>query len=205
MGIEKTKLIRKALILEWITVIWNVFEGVVAISAGVWAASIALVGFGLDSFIEVTAAGTLIWRLRKHGSQNPDEESKDEKKALRVVGITFFVLAAYVLGESIHVLWIKEEPRQSFIGIFLAGLSSLVMPILALMKRKVARLLNSKALEADATETFVCSLLSITLLVGLGLNAFFGWWWADPIAGLIMVIFILKEGWEAIEESRELR
>lgn len=203
IGVSKQLLIRKALILEWTTVIWNVFEGIIAISAGIWAGSIALVGFGLDSCIEVTAAGTLIWRLGKHGSHNPDEESDAEKIALRVVGITFFMLAAYVGYESVHALWTKEEPRASFIGIFLSVLSSVVMPVVALMKRKVAKQLGSKALEADAMETMVCSVLSITLLVGLSLNAFLGLWWADPMAGLVMVVFILKEGYEAIQESRE--
>lgn len=202
---ERTKLIHRALIYEWITVVWNVFEGIIAISAGVWAGSIALVGFGLDSFIEVTAAGALIWRLRKHGSENPDEESQAERTALRIVGITFFLLAAYVGYESIHALWTKEAPRESFIGILLAIVSSLVMPFLALMKRKVARQLESKALEADATETMVCSLLSIALLAGLGLNAWLGWWWADPAAGLVMVGFIFKEGWETFEEAGEKR
>lgn len=203
MDPDKRGLIHKALITEWITVIWNVFEGLIAISAGICAGSIALVGFGLDSVIEVTAAGTLIWRLRKHGSADPDEESDAERAALRVVGITFFLLAAYVGYESIHVLWTKEAPRESVIGICLAILSSIAMPVLALMKRKIARQLGSKALAADATETMICSLLSITLLIGLGLNSWLGWWWADPAAGLVMMVFILKEGWESIDESRE--
>ncbi len=193
--------IRRALLLEYTTIGWNIIEGVIAISSGTAAGSIALIGFGLDSFIEVTAAGALIWRLKKQGSL--DEELDAEKRALQIVGITFFALAAYVIYESIHTLWIKEAPQVSLIGIVLALVSSILMPILGLTKRKVAVQINSRALAADAVETFVCAWLSIILLIGLGVNALWGWWWADPAAGLIMAGFIIREGIEAIEESRE--
>lgn len=194
-------LIRRALLLEYATVGWNIIEGVIAICSGAAVGSIALIGFGLDSFIEVTAAGALIWRLKKQGSL--DEELDAEKRALQIVGITFFALAAYVIYESIHTLWIKEVPQVSLIGIILALVSSILMPILGLTKRKVAVQINSRALAADAVETLVCAWLSIILLIGLGVNAIWGWWWADPAAGLIMAGFIIKEGMEAIEESRE--
>lgn len=197
---DKPSLIRRALRLEYVLIAYNVLEAIVAIGAGVLARSIALTGFGLDSVIEVTSAAVLVWRLKKH---EPDEETRAEKTVLRIVGVTFFLLAVYVSYESIQTLRLKEASSQSLIGIGLAILSSIVMPALGLRKRKVALELGSKALAADAVETLVCAYLSVTLLLGLGLNALFGWWWADPVAGLIMVGFILKEGWEAIEESRE--
>lgn len=191
---------QRALRLEYFTVGWNVLEGIVAIGAGALAGSIALVGFGIDSYLEVASAGVLIWRLRKHGREGEDEDAA-EKKAILFVGITFFALALYVTYESSRKLIVVEPPAESFVGIAVATLSLIVMPILAWRKKQVAREIGSRALEADATETFVCSYLSFTLLLGLGLNAWLGWWWADPVAGLVMVFFVVREGWEAIEEG----
>ena len=200
---NRNVLLRRALRLEYLTVGWNVIEGFVAIGAGVAAGSVALVGFGLDSFIEVTSAATLIWRLKKTGS--PDEELAAERLALRIVAVTFFLLAAYVAYESARALWLRETSKESLVGIGLSILSSIVMPWVGLAKRKTARDLDSKALAADAVETMVCAWLSIILLLGLGLNALWGWWWADPLAGLVMAGFIVKEGWEALEESNDSR
>ena len=200
---DRTLLIRKALKLEYILVGWNVVEAAAAIGAGVVAGSIALIGFGLDSIIEVTTALVLIWRLRKHGAADSDEETRAEKLALRIVGITFFVLAAYVLYESVEKLWSHQIPQKSFLGILITFLSLLVMPYLGFRKRKIARQIESKALEADAMETMICAYLSAIVLMGLGLNAWIGWWWADPAAGLLMVGFIVRDGWETVEEARE--
>ena len=168
-------------------------EGVIAVGGGIAAGSIALVGFGLDSFIEVTSAVTLIWRLRK---MTPEEESSAEKRALKIVSATFFLLAVYVLIESAKALLLKEIPERSVVGIGLTLASAAVMPILAFSKKKIAAGLDSRALLADSTETLVCSLLSVIVLVGLVLNALLRWWWADPVAGLVMVGFLIKEGWE---------
>ena len=190
----------RALRLEYFTVGWNVVEGIVAIAAGALAGSIALLGFGIDSYIEVASAVVLIWRLRKHGDESGEEVA--EKRAVLFVGVTFFALALYVTYESARTLIFFEPPSESLVGIALAALSLAVMPALAWRKKEVAREIGSRALEADATETLVCSYLSFTLLLGLGLNAWFGWWWADPVAGLAMVVFIVREGWEAIEEGR---
>ncbi len=190
---------RKALFLEYFTVGWNVLEGVIAITAGVLAGSIALVGFGLDSYIEVASGAVLIWRLRTQG--NEDEEEMAEKRAILVVGVTFLALALYVIYESTKKLILREPPAESLIGILLAIVSLIVMPVLAWQKRKVAAQIHSRALAADALETLACSYLSFTLLVGLGLNAWLSWWWADPLAALAMVVFLLREGWEAIEEG----
>jgi len=196
---------KKALLSEYFTVGWNVIEGIVAIASGVIAGSIALVGFGLDSYIEVTSGLVLIWRLRKHGFDDEEEEEAAEKRAILFVGATFFALAVYVLYESDKKLYFQERPEESLVGIILAIVSLIIMPFLALYKKKIAAEINSRALRADALETLACSYLSLTLLLGLGANALFGWWWADPVAALAMVYFLISEGWEAIEEDREGR
>jgi divalent metal cation (Fe/Co/Zn/Cd) transporter len=184
---------RQAVRLEYFTVGWNILEAAVALVAGVLAGSIALVGFGLDSIIETVSGLALLWRLRQRG----DFEAEAESRALRIVGLTFFALAAYVSYESITDLWRQEHPRESLVGIILAGVSLVVMPLLGRAKRRVARQLNSRALAADGKETYLCSYLSFTLLLGLGLNAWQGWWWADPVAALAMVVFMIREGVEA--------
>ena len=192
---------KKALLSEYFTVGWNVIEGIVAIAAGVIAGSIVLVGFGLDSYIEVASGLVLIWRLRKHGFSNDEEEEAAEKKAIFFVGVTFLVLALYVTYESTKKLLLHEHPDESVIGIVLALVSLIVMPWLAIYKKRIAAEINSRALRADALETLAV-LISLTLLIGLGANALFGWWWADPVAALAMVYFLVKEGWEAISEGR---
>ena len=181
---------------------WNVIEACVAIGAGLVAGSIALVGFGFDSVIEVIAASVLIWRLRCELTCRHDTHARAEKRALRVVGITFFLLAAYVSYQAGTMLWHQEAPEVSVVGLVLAVLSAAVMPFLGLRKRHVARHLGSKALAADAMETLICAYLSVALLIGLGLNAWLGWWWADPVAALAMLPLVLREGWEAVGEGR---
>jgi len=192
---------RKALRLEYTLISYNVLEGIIAVGAGWQADSIALVGFGLDSAIEVLAAGILVWRLRHTGSL--EEETEREKIALRWVGRTFFLLTAYILYEGLSALLRQEAPETSTIGMLLAVASLIVMPVLGFRKRRLAREMRSRALEADALETLLCAYLSLALLVGLGLNALLGWWWADPAAALAMLPWIVREGWEAIEESRD--
>ena len=192
---------QKALRLEYVLISYNVLEGVVAIAAGWLAGSIALVSFGLDSGMEVLAAGILVWRLRQRGSI--EEENARERRALFGVGLTFFALAGYIIYEATATLFRREAPETSWIGIALAVVSLVVMPILGLSKRQIARQMGSRALEADSLETLVCAYLSFTLLLGLGLNALLGWWWADPLAALAMVWSISKEGWEDVREARE--
>jgi divalent metal cation (Fe/Co/Zn/Cd) transporter len=194
---------QKGLVAEYFTVGWNVIEGVIAIAAGVIAGSIALVGFGLDSCIEVASGLVLIWRLRKHEFSDEEDEETAEKKAVFFVGTTFFLLALYIIYESGKKLFFQEQPAESLIGIILAIVSLIVMPLLAIWKKKIAVQINSRALRADALETLACSYLSFTLLVGLGANALFGWWWADLVAALAMVYFLLKEGTEAVHEGWE--
>ena len=183
--------------LEFLTIGWNILEAVIAVGAGLVAGSTALVGFGLDSVIEVTSGLALVWRL----SLDADMQRREhvEARTLKVVGITFFALAAYVAYESISTLWNHEAASPSFVGIILAVLSLTVMPLLAKAKRRVAAQIGSRALKADSRQTDICAYLSAILLGGLLLNALFGIWWADPVAALIMVPIIAKEGRDAVE------
>jgi divalent metal cation (Fe/Co/Zn/Cd) transporter len=183
--------------LLWITLGWNVIEGFIAVTAGVTAGSVALVGFGFDSFIEVAAASILIWRLTA-AHDDPRAEHR-ETVAHRVVGVTFLVLAGFIVVESVYVLGAGNDPGSSTVGIALALASLAVMPALGLTKRWNARLLGSPALVAESTETLVCSYLSLTLFIGLAVNAATGWGWADVLAALAMVPWIVKEGLEGIQ------
>ena len=195
---------RRALWLEYFTVGWNIVEGVVAIGAGIVAGSVALIGFGADSAIEVVSAVGLLWRLRKAGPDAPlSEESAAEKRALYVVAATFFLLAGYIAYDSITGLIRHVEPLTSPVGIVLAAVSLLVMPALAFAKQRVGKQMGSAALVADSKETWVCSYLSLSLLLGVGLFALFGWWWADPIGALAMLPVIVWQGWETLTEARE--
>lgn len=193
---------KKALLLEYATVGYNIIEGVFSILAGVLAGSIALIGFGLDSGIESVSGGVLIWRLTRTGLDEAEEE-KAEKRATRLVAWSFFLLGAYVLFESAKKLYFMEAPEPSLFGIVIAALSIITMPALAYLKYRTAIEMDSKALVADSKETLVCALLSVALLIGLGLNYLFGIWWADPIAALVIVVFIFWEGFETLEEGRE--
>lgn len=193
----------RGLRLEWVTIGWNCLEAVVAIGAGIVAGSIALVGFGLDSVIEVLAGAVVLWRLRAE-LQGADAEAsaRAERRALAWVGWSFFALAAYILFESGKKLLWHERPDESPVGLALAVLSLIVMPALALAKHRTARRLQSRALAADAKETAICAYLSLALVLGLGLNAWTGWWWADPVAALAMLPLVVHEGREALEAAR---
>jgi cation diffusion facilitator family transporter len=195
---------RRALWLEYLTVGWNILEALVAIVTGVLAGSVALIAFGADSGIEVVSAMGLLWRLRKAGPHAPiSEESEAEKRALYVVAVTFFLLAGYITYEGITGLLSHGEPLTSPVGIALSVLSLVVMPILASAKQRTGKQMGSRALVADAKETWVCSYLSLALLVGVGAFALFGWWWADSIAALAMLPVIIWQGWETFAEARE--
>lgn len=194
----------RAVRLEYFTISWNVVEAVVAIGAGLLAGSVALVGFGIDSGIEVISAVGLLWRLRKAGPDaEVSEESAAEKRALHIVAATFFLLAAYITYEAIDSLIEREEPLTSPVGIVLSVLSLAIMPGLAWAKQRTGQEMGSQALVADSKETWVCSYLSLALLVGVGLYAIAGWWWADPVAALAMLPVILWQGWETLGEARE--
>jgi len=191
-------LVRRALRLEYLTVGWNVVEGVVAIGAALAAGSVALLGFGIDSFVETASGLVLLWRfLAERSARAPEELGRLEHRALRLVGITLFLLAAWVAFDATRTLWERERPSPSAVGIALTAISIVAMQWLARAKRRTAALLGSRALEADAFQTTACFWLSVVTLGGIGLNAAFGWWWADPVAALGMVPLIAKEGLEA--------
>jgi len=179
--------------LEYFTLAWNSLEAVAAIVAGLLAGSIALVGFGLDSVIECFSGGVLLWRLR-----SGEEGERRERQALRLVGASFLALALYVAYDATAALVRHEPPTESWFGIAVATASLIAMPLLARAKRRVAAQLNSGALHADSRQTDICAYLSAILLGGLLLNAVLRWWWADPVAGLIMVPLIAREGVQAL-------
>jgi divalent metal cation (Fe/Co/Zn/Cd) transporter len=190
---ERPALVRRGTWLAWFTIAWNAIEGIAGIAAGIAAGSIALLGFGVDSYVEVFAGSVILWRLAKerHGQELSEAA---ERRAVRLIAITFLVLAAGVGAESARKLIVGAEPDESRFGIGLAVVSLIVMPLLARAKRRVGEQLGSRAVTADATETTLCVWLSAILLVGLGLNALFGWWWADPLAGLGIVYVAGREG-----------
>ena len=188
---------RKALVargrrLEYLTIAWNTFEAAVALISGLLAGSIALVGFGLDSVIETISAGILLWRLR--AEDDPLRREHTERTARRLVGVCFLLLAAYVAIESVRALWTKAQPERSIPGILIAIAAIMVMPLLGRAKRRVAAQMGSSALHADSRQADFCAYLSLILLAGLLLHALLGWWWADPVAALIMTPIIAREG-----------
>jgi divalent metal cation (Fe/Co/Zn/Cd) transporter len=194
---ERTAVVRHARRLEYFTIAWNGLEGLVAVVAGAIAGSISLVGFGIDSFIEVTSGSALLWRMSVDAEVQRRE--LNERRALRIVGVCFLLLAAYIAYESVLDLWSRRAPEHSIPGIVLACVSLVVMPLLSRAKRKVGRALGSAAMHADAKQTEFCTYLSAILLAGLLLNALFGLWWADTAAALVMVPIIAKEGIEGLQ------
>jgi divalent metal cation (Fe/Co/Zn/Cd) transporter len=176
--------VRRSRLLNRVTIGWNVAEGVIAVAAGALAGSVSLVGFGLDSGIEVSAGVILAWRLAKEG--RVDCMADFDRRATRLIALSFAALACYVGVESVRDLLGGSAPDVSPVGIVLAGLSLVVMPFLARAKRRLAPVLGSQAAASEADQTSLCAVLSAVLLVGLILNAAFGWWWADPAAGLVI-------------------
>lgn len=196
-GDERRREVRRGRRLEYLTVGWNSLEAIASLFAGLLAGSVALVGFGVDSLIEMSSGLILLWRL---GAGERDESRREEieRRALKLVGVSFLALAAYVGYEATTALVRREAPEASAAGIVIAALSLVVMPILARAKRGVAARLRSRALEADSRQTDICAYLSAILLGGLALNAAAGWWWADPVAALLMTPIIISEGVEAL-------
>ena len=193
----RSRAIKLGRALQYLTIAWNSAECLVALAAGFVAGSIALVGFGFDSAVEVTSSLAALWRLRNDADEAGREAA--ERRTLRIVGLCFLLLAAYVLCDAVIVLIERRAPDHSRVGIVLAALSMIVMPLLVRSKRRIATRLRSGALEAEARQTQVCAYLSAILLAGLGLNAGLGWWWSDPVAGLVMVPLIANEGWQAVK------
>lgn len=194
----RRKLVAHALRLEYLTVGWNLVEGVVAVGAALASGSVALLGFGMDSFVESASAMVLIWRLRAEDAGSDHEHIESlERRALKLVALSLFALAAFVIVKAALALVQQERPEPSVLGIAITGVSIGVMWWLARAKRVTARALGSRALEADSFQTTACWWLSLIVLGGIGLNGLLGWWWADPVAAIGMCYFIIREGQEA--------
>jgi len=191
---ELARLRRRGFWLEYASMAWMVVEAGIAITAGVIASSIALVGFGLDSVIELFSAGIVVWQLRGAGDER-------QTRAVRLIGVTFFALAAYLVAESIHDLVSRARPEQSVAGLAVTAAALIVMPGLAIAKRRTGQALGNRTLIADSAETAFCAFTSAAALIGLGLNAWLGWWWADPAAALVIASLAVKEGIEAWEHD----
>jgi len=196
---ERSVAVGRALQLEYLTVTWNLVEGLVAVAAALAAGSVAILGFGIDSFVECLSAFVLIWRLRaeRHSRASPKQLDTLEHRARKLVAASLFVLAAYIAFDAVHTLWSAERPAFSTIGVILLAISLGVMRWLASAKRSLARQIGSEALEADAFQTTACWWLSLAALVGVGLNGALGWWWADPLAALVIAALVVTEGRDA--------
>jgi divalent metal cation (Fe/Co/Zn/Cd) transporter len=200
-------LLRRGLLLTIITVIWNLVEGVVAVAAGTLSNSVALIGFGIDSFLETASAGAVGWRLRAElRGRSPETTQALERKASRVAGGLLLLLAVYlVMDAGRRLMGLGTEAEVSWIGMVVTAIALATSPFLGWAKLRTARSLGSRALRTDAYETITCAWLSLTTLGGLALNGIFGWWWADPLAALLLVPFIVREGlegWRAGADSR---
>ncbi len=193
----KEKYRKKALWLSVATVGYNVIEGIAAVTAGIATRSSALLGFGLDSFIESLSGSVMIWRFGKE--RTDEDEERVEKIAVKLVAYTFFILGAYILFDAGKQLLQHEVPEKSLFGIVVAVLSLLIMPALMLAKYRTGKQIGSKSLVADSKQTLACVFMSVTLLLGVGLNYIFGIWWADPLAGLVIAVMLLYEGKETLE------
>lgn len=193
---ERQALVRRGLRLNYLTIGYNSIEALTSLVAGLLAGSVALVGFGIDSVIEVTASGAAQWRLR--ADVDLQRRERVERITHRIIGWSFVALAVYVALDGAKALWFHDAPDRSIAGIAILALSVIVMPLLARAKRRIARAMSSRALEADAAQTSLCAYLSVIALTGLALNAALGWWWADPVAALGMVPIIVREGVEGI-------
>ena len=194
-------LLKRGVILEGVTVGWNIVEGIIAVSAGAIASSVALIGFGVDSFVETASGAVVGWRLRAelNAQAGDDWIERLERRTSRIAGILLLGLAAYiVIDAGRRLLGFGTKAEESFVGIALTAISLVVMPFLGWLKLRTARALQSGALRADAYETIACSWLSLTTLLGLVLNAVFGWWWADPLAALAIVPLVVREGLEGL-------
>lgn len=194
--VARQAVVRRGINLSYLTILYNSLEAVGALAAGILAGSVTLIGFGADSVIEVTSSVAAQWRLRSDADEA--RRAAVEHRTRVIIGWCFAALAVYIVVDSLHSLLAREEPSKSLFGVVVLLLSVIVMPLLAMAKHKVARDMGSRALAADATQTSLCAYLSVIALVGVALNAFLGWWWADPVAALAMTPIILREGVEGI-------
>ena len=195
--------IRQGLRIEVITVVWMVIEMAVSISAGIAAGSILLTAFGIDSLIELVSGGILLWRLLIESRQGDVERvERAEQRATWVVAITLALLCIYVLVTAVYGLLVHSKPESSIIGIGISAAAVLFMPYLAVTKRRIAMRIQSDALTGDAANSITCAYMAGTVLAGLAINTLFGWWWAENVAALLFLVWLLRETWEAFEEAR---
>ena len=200
MADDREVLVRRGLMLNYVTLAYNVLEAVLSLVAAFRSGSIALMGFGFDSVIEVAASGAARWRLRADADRA--NRARVERLTARIVAYSFFLLGAYVAADSLTSLWRREQPGRSTLGIVVLGVSVVVMPVLARAKRNVAHRMDSVALSGEAAQTSLCAYLSAIALAGVVLNAWLGWWWADPVAALAMVPIMVREAAEGLRGGR---
>ena len=196
----KQNLRKKAFILSVFTVSYNIVEGIVSIVAGISSNSISLTGFGIDSFVESISGSVMVWRFKKQEKISEAEEERIEKIAQRLVAISFFILSAYIFYESITKLYFKDITEPSILGLIIIIMSIIVMPVLFYLKYRTGKLLNSKSLIADSKETLACLFLSVAVLTGILLNFFYGFWQADPIAAILIAMYLIVEGVRTLRE-----
>lgn len=198
-----TEFVRKGVNIELVSIFWMIIEAVVAVGAGVIAHSLSLVAFGADSIIELIAGAVLLWRLLiEANGASLEKVKRAEKFSSWVVGIALLLLAVYIVVASIYKLWMKQGAETSYLGIALAIASGVIMPILSRSKKHIGTEIGSKALKADGSCSIVCAYMAWTVLIGVVVTALFGWWWVDSIVALALVYFVVKEGWEAVQEAR---
>lgn len=199
----RTEFVRKGVNIELISIFWMIIEAVVAVSAGVIAHSLSLVAFGADSIIELVAGAVLLWRLMiEANGASLEKVKRAEKFSSWVVGIALLLLAVYIVVASLYKLWMKQGAETSYLGIALAIASGVIMPVLSRSKKHIGTEIGSKALRADGSCSIVCAYMSWTVLIGVVITALFGWWWVDSIVALALVYFVVKEGWEAVQDAR---
>lgn len=195
--------VKKGITIEWISILWMIIEASVAIGSGLVAHSLALVAFGVDSIIELAAGGVLLWRLMiEANGANIEQVKRAETFSSWVVGVALLLLSLYILIASVDKLWTHQGAESSYLGIGLAIASGIIMPYLSRAKKRIGSQIGSMALKADGSCSIVCAYMAWTVLAGVILTALFGWWWVDSIAALVLVYFVVKEGWEAIQEAR---
>jgi len=203
MDTSRSADIRQGVRIEVISVIWTGIEMAVSIGAGIAAGSILLTAFGIDSLIEMVSGGILLWRLLVESRQGDVERVEQaEKRATWVVAITLALLCIYVLVTAVYGLLVRARPENSILGIGISAAAVLFMPYLAVTKRRIARRIHSDALTGDATNSFTCVYMAGTVLAGLALNTLFGWWWAENLAALLFLVWLIRETWETFEEAR---
>jgi divalent metal cation (Fe/Co/Zn/Cd) transporter len=202
METTRATALRSGVRIEIITVIWMIIEMAVSIGAGIVAGSVLLTAFGIDSLIELISGGMLLWRLGVESRGGDVEQVEQaEHKAAWIVAITLAILCVYVLVSAVYGLMVHSKPESTILGIGISAAAVLVMPYLAIMKRRISSRINSEALAGDAVESISCAYMAGTVLIGLALNALFGWWWVENVAALLFLVWLLRETWEAFEEA----